>query len=259
MLEFDTFENISKCNLKDKIRAILIDDEISALNALKIIVEEFSPMIQIVGVAQTSIEGLQLLKTVPCDVVFIDIQMPHMSGIELLQSLQPNINFEIVFLTAFNNHASEAFRLKTLDYLLKPIHLPDYFRVVEKLQEKLETSGVQRSQFLQQAFENKIAMSGTDGVEFINVSDIIRIEASGSYVTIYGNKILPKVYSKNLKTMESLLQKHPFFRAHKSHLINLTHIQKYVSFKDGGTITMIDGSMIDLSRAHKEEFAKLYK
>jgi two-component system LytT family response regulator len=246
--------------MNQQLKTILIDDEKNAINALKIIIEEFAPNLEIVGTASSSKEGLNLIKTLQPDVVFLDIQMPHMTGIELLESIEGEKNFEIVFLTAFNNYAQEAFKLNALDYLLKPINIPDFIAVVNKLGAKQDVKDLKaRQENLKKLFSNRISIPSSEGIEFITISDIIRIEASGSYVTVFMLNKKELVFSKNLKAMEELLFKHPFFRAHKSHLINVNFIQKYLSYKDGGTITMIDGSEIELSRTHKEEFVALYK
>lgn len=246
--------------MSQQLRTILIDDEKNAVNALKIIIEEFAQNLEIVGTASSAKEGLQLIKTLQPDVVFLDIQMPHMTGIELLESLEGEKTFEIVFLTAYNNYAQEAFKLNAFYYLLKPINLPDFIAVINKLSEKKSSMYFEERQAnLKKLFGNRISIPSSEGVEFITISDIIRVEASGSYVTVYMINKKQLVFSKNLKTMEELLAKHAFFRAHKSHLINVNFVQKYLSFKDGGTITMVDGSEIDLSRSHKEEFVAMYK
>jgi two-component system, LytTR family, response regulator len=242
------------------LKAVIIDDEKNAVNALKIIIEEFAPAVEVSGTASSAREGLSLIKDIRPDVVFLDIQMPHMTGMELLDAVEGEKNFEVVFLTAFNNYAQEAFKRNAFYYLLKPINIPDFLMVVNKLVSKSTAEeNAERQSNLKKAFENKISIPTSNGIEFITISDIVRIEASGSYVTVYltGNK--SHVFSKNLKSMEELLSHHPFFRAHKSHLINISYIKKFTSLKDGGTITMTDGSEIDLSRAHKEEFVSIYK
>lgn len=246
--------------MSQSLRAIIIDDEKNAISALKIIIEEFAQNIELVGTASSAKEGIQLIKTASPDVVFLDIQMPHMTGIELLDSIEGEKNFEIVFLTAFNNYAQEAFKLNAFCYLLKPINIPDFISVVNKLFAKRNgVDDVAHFQNLKKSFSNKISIPSSTGIEFITISDIVRIEADGSYVTVHliGKKQL--MFSKNLKAIEELLYKNSFFRAHKSHLINVDYIQKFISLKDGGTILMVDGSEIDLSRTHKEEFVSMYK
>lgn len=239
-------------------RAILIDDEKHALNSLKIIIKEFAPEIEIVGMASSAKEGLELIEEKLPDVVFLDIQMPHMSGIELMESIDNNRTFKLVFLTAFNNFAQEAFQLNAFDYLLKPVSIPKFLELAKKLNNNsINTKNHQ--DILKKSFQNKLAIPSSDGIEFITISDIIRIEASGSYVIIYTTNNKPKMFSRNLKSMEKLLVNHAFFRVHKSHLINLNYVKNYSSQKDGGTITMIDGSLTYLSRKNKEEFISLYK
>ncbi len=239
-------------------RAILIDDEKHALNSLEIIIKEFAPEIEIVGKASSAKEGLKLIKEKLPDVVFLDIQMPHMSGIELMESIGNNRTFKLVFLTAFNNFAQEAFQLNAFDYLLKPVSIPKFLELAKKLNNNSKYTK-NHQDVLKKSFQNKLAIPSSDGIEFITISDIIRIEASGSYVIIHTTNNKPKMFSRNLKSMEKLLVNHAFFRVHKSHLINLNYVKNYSSQKDGGTITMIDGSLTYLSRKNKEEFISLYK
>ncbi len=242
------------------IKAVIIDDEKNAISVLQAIITEFAPQVAIVGTAHNASEGMQVIKGTLPDVVFVDIQMPHMSGIEMLEILGNDRGFELVFLTAYNTYAQEAFRLNAFYYLLKPIHIPDFLMVINKLGEKRSAEELrQRHDHLKEVFSNKISVPSLSGTEFITISDIIRVEASGSYVLIHLKTGKPLVFAKSLKTMEELLKHKPFFRAHKSHLINITFIQKFISLKDGGTIIMADGSEIDLSRNHKEEFVSMYK
>lgn len=241
-------------------RTILIDDETSATNALNIIIQEFAPQLQVVGIANSAKVGLDMIHNLNPDLVFVDIQMPHMSGIDLLETIKEPRSFEVIFLTAFNNYAQEAFKLNAISYLLKPIHIPDFLVVIDSFTRKAQLNAQEnRKKQLTKVFENKISMPGSEGIEFITISDIIRIEADGSYVKIITTEKKAMLFSKNLKTMEEMLIKHPFLRVHKSHLINVHYVQKYIALKDGGTIIMTDGSEIDLSRTHKEEFIKLYK
>ena len=246
--------------MESNIRVVIIDDEKNARNALKIVLEEFAPQLQLAGMAASAREGMELIKEQEPDVVFVDIQMPFMTGVELMESFGAVRNFEIVFLTAFNNYAQEAFRLKAFDYLLKPIRIPDFLAVVEKLETHLaRPAGQGHLDRLKRSFDDRLAIPSADGVEFITIADIVRIEAAGSYAKVFLLDGQVKLFSKNLKAMEELLQDHPFFRAHKSHLINLRHIQKYAPYKDGGTIIMVDNSETILSRRQKEAFVALYK
>lgn len=246
--------------MDEKIKVIIIDDERSARNALKIIIEEYATELELIGSATSAKEGLEQIKNKHPDVVFVDIQMPSMTGIELMESIGLEREFEIVFLTAYNNYAQEAFKLEAFDYLLKPINIPDFLALVKKLKkQKPIAQNNNEIKNLKNPFLNKIAIPSSTGVEFITISEIIRIEAAGSYTKVFlltGNN---KLYSKNLKAMEGLLTGHPFFRTHKSHLINLSHVQNYAPHKDGGTIVMVDGSEIIISRNQKEAFVALYK
>lgn len=245
----------------NNLRVLIIDDEKNAISALSVTIEEYASDVEIIGTALSAKDGLRLMRELDeIDVVFIDIQMPHMSGIQLIETVGEDRKFEVVFLTAFNNYAHEAFKLNAFYYLLKPINVSDFVSLIKKLKEKLKASNREfHHNKLKEAFRNKISIPSSTGIEFITISDIIRIEADGSYVNIHLVNKPPLVFAKNLKAIEELLLNDTFFRTHKSHLINIQFVVKYVSQKDGGTITMVDKSEIELSRTHKEEFMKLYK
>ncbi len=240
---------------------VIIDDEKDAVNALKVVIEEFAASsLSCIGVAHAASEGLQLIKKLQPDVVFLDIQMPHMTGIELAESFDEQRDFEVVFLTAYNNYAHEAFKTGAFHYLLKPIHIPTFLEVVKKLEERKEDKRKKMQQSsLRKAFDDKIGIPSSDGIEFIKISDIIRIEAAGSYAKVFMVNRKPFILSQNLKAMEKRLQHHPFFRTHKSHLIHINYVVKFSPHKDGGTITTADGAETELSRSRKKAFMALYR
>lgn len=240
---------------------VLIDDEQNARQALRIVIEEFAPQLEIVGIGESAKEGRDLILEKKPQVVFLDIQMPHLTGMELIESIEPeNRTFDLVFLTAHNSFAHEAFKLNAFDYLLKPIHIPDLLSVIKKIEAKHQESQDKLNlDRLRQSFHDRIAIPTSEGTEFITISDIIRIEADGSYVTIFLINQKQRVFAKNLKALEHMLVNHSFFRTHKSHLINVNHIQRYTPYKDGGSITMVDGSNSILSRRQKEAFVSLFQ
>lgn len=246
--------------MENEIKTLIIDDEKNARNALKIVIEEFAPNITLIGMAASAKEGLDMINSLDPDLVFVDIQMPHMTGVELMESIGTARSFDLVFLTAFNNYAHEAFSLKAFDYLLKPIRITDFLSLVERLSQKKEVAA-ESSHYenLRKNFADRLAIPSSEGIEFITIADIVRVQASGSYVEFFLLNGQTRLFSKNLKAIEKLLYKHSFFRTHKSHLINVNHIQKYAPYKDGGSIVMVDGSEIVLSRRQKDAFMDLYK
>ena len=241
--------------------AIIIDDEKHCTKTLQWSIEQYCPEITIVATATNGIEGKQCIEMYKPALVFLDIEMPIMNGIEFIQSFN-EINFEVIFTTAYGQYAINAIKLNALDYLLKPIDKDELIEAIKKLNKRKES--IQKSQIdnLYQIHKNKvidkIAISTNDGLQFISLLNIIRIEASGSYCNFYlidGSKIL---LSKKLGDVEEILiHNSDFFRAHKSNMINLKYVEKYIK-GDGGEIQMIDKTIITLSRAKKAEFLELF-
>ena len=242
------------------IKAVIIDDEKSAVISIELALTEYCPTIEVVGKSYSAREGIKEIESKNPDLVFLDIQMPHMTGIELLEQIGHR-NFEVIFVTAFNEYAIKAFKLNAIDYLLKPISIPELVKAVNKVSgntDKLITSNDKLDR-LKATLSGKVGLPFSSGTEFIKISDIIRIEADGSYckvITIDG-KI--RLISRNLKEMQTSLEGESFYRTHKSHLINLEHIKKYSPLKDGGLIEMADGAKIEIARGNKAEFSALLK
>ena len=242
-------------------RAIIIDDEKNAVITIELIVKEYCPEVEIVGTALSAKQGIEEINTKKPDLVFLDIQMPHISGIELLEMFGENRDFDVIFVTAFNDFAVKAFRLSATDYLLKPINFAELINAIKRLiaarNSRLPMN--QRMQNLKAALSRKIAVPNTNGTEFISLDDIIRIQADGSYATIFCVNKQKLMVSKNLGEFETSLQEESFFRVHKSHLINFQHIKKYSPTKDGGYIEMSDGSTVEVARTHKNQLTEILK
>lgn len=241
--------------------AIIIDDEKHCTKTLQWSLEQYCPEVVVVATATNGIQGRECIEKYKPELVFLDIEMPIMNGIEFIQSFS-EINFEIIFTTAYEQYAINAIKLNALDYLLKPIDKDELMEAIRKLKKK--KGNVNKSQIdnLYQVHKNKIidkiAISTNDGLQFITLQNIIRIEASGSYCNFYlvdGRKLL---LSKKLGDVEEILIHNPdFFRAHKSNMINLKYVEKYMK-GDGGEIQMLDKTIITLSRSKKTEFLELF-
>lgn len=238
------------------IRAAIIDDEIKGRLYLRQLCEKFEPRVKIVGEASGSAEALQLLELEKVDLIFLDIEMPGMNGIEMLKIL-PAIHFQVVFVTAFNQYAIDAFRLGAVDYLLKPVSPDDLKQAIDKVEKSLgQPAGKNAILALTQQYGQpftKITIPTLQGFEFVDFTEILYLESENNYTTLVlksGRKI---VASRNLGEFEELLEPHHFFRVHKSYVINLTKIVKYIR-GEGGTVVMEDGTEIDVSRRRKEEF-----
>jgi two-component system LytT family response regulator len=245
------------------INAIIIDDEADGRNALRLALEKFFPDVSIKGIFETPEQGLKGIRELKPNLVFLDIQMPQMSGFDLLKQISP-INFEVIFITAFDQYAIKAIRFGALDYLLKPIDIDDLRFALEHAKERISKN--QTSDFhYQSVFNNsrhtngkldRIAVPTFDGIEFFNTDDIIYCEADGSYTNLLLKNHHRKLISRNLKDFENLLEDSGFCRVHHSFLINMHHVQKYIK-GDGGYVIMTDNHHVDISRRKKDGFLSL--
>ncbi len=244
------------------IKAVIIEDELHSRNFLNNLVAEFCPEITVAGMAASVEEAVKLIQQTEPQIVFLDIEMQTGTGFDVLQQLQKR-NFHVIFTTAYDHYAIKAIKFSAVDYLLKPINLEELQAAVAKAIESIEqTTGENQLELLiknlrRPAGEDfSISLSTSEGIEFIQLSNIIRLEASGPYTTFFmkdGRKIM---VSRNLKEYEMMLTDHGFFRVHNSHIINLKEVRKMIK-TDGGYAVMNDESMITISPKKKEEFMEL--
>lgn len=243
-------------------RVIIVDDEPKSRNLLlELMKKEFSD-IEIVGMAASGKEGMQQIRQQKPDVVFLDINMPGMNGFEMLQALQP-VNFDTVFITAYDQFAIKAFRYQAFDYLLKPIDVDEFSLCITRLKEKKKTIDFQErlesliNQWQHPAqIPDRITIHAMDGITVIPVSEIIYMEAAGAYTLFYRSGQDKIVSSVNLKEYEELLTDRGFFRSHNSFLVNMLHVRKLIK-EDGGSIVMSNGNKVLLSKRKKEGFIKI--
>jgi len=245
----------------EKIKAIIIDDELNSLQNLQQKLEGFCPDINIIATAQKPEEGLLLLKQHQPDVVFLDIEMPKMSGFRMLEELG-EYDFDIIFTTAYNHYSIDAIRISAFDYLVKPIGIEDLQQAVERLHKTYNKQTKEKIDILKKSLsdnrsqEDKIAISTSEGIEFIPIKNILHIESKSNYSKIYMPENKNIMVTKILKDFEEMLLPYNFYRVHNSHLINLNYIKKYIR-SEGGQVMLQDGTVIDISRRKKEEFLKM--
>ncbi|MEM8526012.1 MAG: LytTR family DNA-binding domain-containing protein [Bacteroidota bacterium] len=237
-----------------KITAIIVDDEANNRENLRLALQTYCKEIEIVGEADSAITALDVIQDKQPELVFLDISMPLGDGFQLLESL-PKIDFDIIFVTAYDQYAIRAIKFCAIDYLLKPIDALELKKAVNRVlinqSQKREQQKVQLLMANMQQQQQKIALPQSDHVEFVAVSEIIRCEGEKNYTWFYlqdGRKLL---VSQTLKEYVELLEDAQFFRVHQSHLINLNQIAKY-SRRDGGFVTMSNSSRIPVARSRKD-------
>lgn len=238
------------------LKAIIVDDEARSRKLLQTLIEEYCEEIEIIAVADDVPSAVQVIRQKRPDLVFLDIEMPGYTGFQLLDFFE-EIDFEIIFATAYREYAIQAFEVSAIDYLLKPIQIDQLLRAVEKVKKQVHQAFQQQriwalqENLKQDGLVSKIALPVSDGLFFVEVSDILYLSAERSYCNVHlidGNRML---VSRNLKELERLLPHPFFFRSHRSYLINLNYIEQLVR-KDGGYITMSNGDVVSLSRARRD-------
>lgn len=241
------------------LRAIIIDDEESGRETLRNILTHFCEGVEVVGVANSVATGLQIVQEEDPDVVFLDVEMPKTKGYELIQQLeQPN--FEVVFVTAYDEYAILAFRLSAVDYLLKPVNPEEIKQSLERVRERKrhQLASEQYRLLLENlnSDQKRIVLPTGQGYHFIDMDQILRCEADGNYtrfVLVNGDQIL---VSKTLKVYDEMLSRYHFFRINRSDLVNLRQIKRYDRNRNP-TLTLLDGTELLISDSRKGEFWKI--
>jgi two-component system, LytTR family, response regulator len=241
------------------IKAVLIDDETDSNRILQTLLENYCPQVRVVGIADGVEAATVLIRQVDPDLVFMDIEMTEGNAFDLLNRLQP-IQFHIIFVTAFDNHAARAFRYNAIDYLLKPVNIIELRTAVDKIPGKYEDNHMlERVQNLLENIrgtnpvERKMAVPTVSGLSFVSLFDIVRLEACGSYTIVHLQDKMKISATVAIKDYEELLPETLFFRIHHSHIINLNKIKSYQKGR-GGYVTMDDGSFIEVASRRRESF-----
>lgn len=242
---------------------VIIDDEKKARTLLQVLLQENCPEVTSIHQAEDLPTGVRLIQREQPDLVFLDIEMPNYSGIQILDFIDPKtIQFELIFTTAYSQYALKAFELNAIDYLLKPLRPNQVQQAVAKAQEKL--GQVQLSKRLEELKKSlsaphisKIAFPLSDGILFVAFDELILLEADRMYTKVYTKHDGDFVVSKPMKFFAKHLENvQLFYRPHRSYLINLQYLKKYVS-KDGGYILMDNGTMVSVSKDKKKELFEL--
>ncbi len=240
--------------------AILIDDEERARRVLSNLIQLYCSEVEIIETCSNVPDGVLAINKLKPDVVFLDIEMPNYSGFELLGFFR-EVDFEIIFVTAYSKYAIKAFEVSAIDYLLKPVQIDLLENAVNRVKEKRLSGDMQKrlnalQSNLAKGDIQKIAIPVSDGLEFINVNDISHINADGAYskVILINGEI--KLVSRRLKHFEELLsEKGRFYRIHRSHLINVSRIQKYSRHQSN--VILENNHVLNVARDNKSAFEQL--
>ena len=243
------------------IRTVIIEDEENASVILTNTISEYFPNIEVVAICKNNAEAKTAIENLKPDLVLSDVELKQESVFIMLQQLTA-IDFEIIFITGYDRYAIQAIKFSALDYLLKPFSKTDLANAIQHYEQKQNKK--QSTQQFEALFHNlknfqkdskKIALPTANGLSVFPLNDIIYCEAEINYTHFFltsKNKILG---TKTLKEYEEMLDDYDFIRVHKSHLINLHHVKNYTR-GEGGTVTMSNGAVVEVSRRKKEEFLK---
>lgn len=233
-----------------KLKAIIVDDELYGRENLKKILETYCHEIEVVGCADSVVSAKKLVSVHNPDVVFLDITMPVLDGFDFLEEYDEP-NFMAVFVSAHEKFGINAVKAGAVDYLLKPVNIKELKQTVKKLlslQSRRAKGGILSD-------VDKLVLPASHGFSVLLLDEIIRLEAEGSYTKVIMKGGKHSIVSRTLKDFEDAIPKEKFFRAHKSHLVNLKCVKEY-SNVGGYFVTMTDGSRVEVSRRKVADFVQ---
>ena len=245
------------------VNCIIVDDEPKNTKVLKAMLEEFCPEVSVIGEAADAEQAEKVIAMLSPDLVFLDIEMPYGNAFDLLDRLMP-IEFEVIFITAFNDYSLKAFKYSALDYILKPVSIEELRAALQKAQERMRLK--QSNQRLNNLMANlkqqdpstyKLALPNMEGLMFVPIDTIIRCEASKGYTFLYLKDGTRHLSTRTIKEYEDLLPVSAFLRIHNSHIINLMCVKKYQKGR-GGYVEMEDNALIEVASRRKGEFLKRF-
>ncbi len=242
----------------ETLKAIIIDDEKFCIETLEWELEQHCSDVEVLATCQGGEQGILAIKTHQPDVIFLDIEMPYMNAFEMLQQIE-DIQFDIIFTTAYDKFAIKAIKVSAMDYLLKPIGKEELKAAVQKVQAKRKKNGsgtnlqiLMEQLLLNQQDIRKIALPTIDGLELIRIDHLMYVRADSNYThfhTLSGRKI---IISRTLKQIEEILSEYSYFcRIHQTYLVNLHHVERYQK-GSGGSLVMTDDAILPVARNRKE-------
>jgi two-component system LytT family response regulator len=242
-------------------RWITIDDDKQQRNFVKDIIGKFCPQAIFVGEAENVQKGKALIEETHPDLILLDIDMPDGTGFDLLQQL-PSIDFRVIFITAFDHYALQAFRVAALDYLLKPTDPEELIAAINRAGEAIQSKHLQQQmavmmQYLQagNASARRLVLKDMESIHIIETAEIMYLQAENNYTTFFLNNGQKMMIAKTLKEYEQLLENQGFFRCHKSYLFNLAYLKR-IEKSDVGAVVLKDGTELPLAIRKKEALLK---
>ena len=240
------------------IKTVIIDDEAPARNNLKQIITDNFNDIDLIGEADSVERGVDLIATIRPELVLLDINLSDGLGFNILEQIE-EINFQVIFVTAYDAYAIKAFQFNALDYILKPIEVDQLITALNKAKEIIGTTFITKKElkifienYTKAEEDRKITISEANKISYVSIKDIVKLRGEGSYTTFYLKDQTKIVTSKTLKVYEELLPESLFYRVHQSNIVNMDYVKAYN--KEEGAIELIDNTLISIARRRKEDF-----
>jgi len=237
-------------------KTLIIDDQVKSRRVLKRMVQQYCPDITISGEADNVEDALAGIETIRPDLIFLDVELGHETGFDLLAQTRVN-NFQTIFVTAHDSFAIKAIKWSAQDYLLKPVDPAELVASVNKATLAVNEKKNMRMQAEPpaQLNDNNIGLPTMEGLKFVPIQDMVRCEAKGPYTEISFTNRDKVMVCKSLQLYENMLARFGFYRIHKSHLVNLRYIKEYIKGR-GGNVVMTDGATITVALRKKDDFMK---
>ncbi len=246
------------------INALIVDDELSAIESLKWELDNFCSQVKIIDTFTNPIEAISAINYLKPDVVFLDIEMPELDGFQLLKKLNYR-SFDLIITTAYNQYAIQAFKENAIDYLLKPVDPDELIKSMDRV--KKNRSGKHLGDNIEKIFKNiitkdmqskpnKIPLALSDRIVMVQDTDIVYCKSDGNYTHVIMKSGKDYLLSKSLKNSIELLPDSQFIRVHKSFVVNINYISEYMR-GDGGEIILSNKDNIPVSRTHKAKLLEL--
>jgi two-component system, LytTR family, response regulator len=247
------------------IRAIIIDDEPNSVETLQWKIETYCPKVRVVETFSDPVNGLEYLRGNEIDLLFLDIEMPNLSGFDVLEALN-NIQFDVIFTTAYDQYGIQAVKFSALDYLLKPVRNKELIEAVERFVNKGEQAypNMQIASLLQNLKSEsetgrpeKITLATKESLELVAPSEITYCESDSNYTMVYLSDGRKKLISRTLRDFEQMLAPFYFFRTHNSFLVNMNEVREYVK-SDGGYLVLKNKQKIPVSKSKRERLMEFF-
>ena len=248
---------------RGKIQSVIVEDEVSAREALKSYLAKYCPQIEIIGEAHNAKDAISVLHDLQPQLVFLDVEMPFGNAFDVLDGCK-DLYFETIFVTAYSEYSLKALNQSASYYLLKPVSIEELIIAVNKIQEHITNNEIiNRNRILLENFQEsrpekrQVILPTLEGFEVVKLENIIRLQGNGNFTDIYLKDKTKKMVCRFLKHFEEILPL-PFIRVHKSHIINTDYVKSYHK-NSGGYVLLEDGNEIEISPAYKEGFLKMFR